>query len=201
MSLCLNIFKDVVQNAEINNRENVVSIIGIHHLLYHELREEERDDLIHPNLSAQLNELEYTYDMFCKKVLMSIFYSATENKALLMDISLRDDRGDDLLSEMIMIGSDYLVKNSSDKILEGIFNVESDSMDMDRNSFINKTWNSMPVIDRGLCCLHANDMGLLERINCTDKQYLSDDEKEIADKMAERMISELRKVHGFLHAE
>ena len=61
--------------------------------------------------------------------------------------------------------------------------------------------HSMSVIDRGLCCLHANDMGLLERINCTDKQYLSDDEKEIADKMAEHMISELRKVHRFLHAE
>lgn len=201
MDLCLNIFRDIVQKAEINNKENVVSIIGIHHLLYHELREEEKDDLTHPNVSVQLSELKYAYDMFCKKVLMSVFDSVTENKTLLMDIKLRDGRGDELLSEMVMIGSDYLVKNLSDKILERIFDAESDSMDTDRNTFINRTWSSMSAIDRGLCCLHANDIGLLERINCTDKKYLSDDEKNFVDKMTKHMISELNKVHKLLSAE
>lgn len=195
MDLCLSIFKDIAQNAEISNKENVVSVIGIHHLLYHELREEEKDDLTHPKLSVQLSELEYTYDMFCKKVLVSVFYSVTENKALLMDISLRDDIGDELLSEMLMIGAEQLVMNSSDDILKKIFVDVPDSMDTDRNTFINKTWNSMDAMDRGLCCLHANDVGLLERINCTDKSHLSDDEKDFADKIAKHMISELHKVH------
>lgn len=48
--------------------------------------------------------------------------------------------------------------------------------------------------------LHASDVGLLERINCTDKKYLSDDEEDIADKMAKHMISELHKVHRLLYA-
>ena len=195
MDICLNIFKDIAQNTEIYNKENVVSVIGIHHLLYHELREEERDDLEHPKLSAQLSELEYTYDMFCKKVLVYVFDSTTENKALLMDINLRDDIEDELLSEMIMIGYDQLVMNSSDGILEKIFAAELDLMDTNRNTFINRTWSSMSAIDRSLFCLHANDVGLLERINCTDESYLSDDEKKFADKIAKHMISELNKVH------
>lgn len=195
MDICIDLFKNLTLDTDINNYDNIISVIGIHHLIYHELLEEEKDDCFHPRLSLQKKELEYSYHLFQKQVLDMIFYTYTDDKTLLMDISLSDDFKDVLLSEMIMLGSKLLKKNTSDTLLKKVYESSLNSFDVERNRFINQVWNSIDVEGRAICCLHVNDIGKLERINCTDEIHLSVEEKEFAESLGDCWITELENIH------
>ena len=198
IDVCINLFKILVQDTAIDNFENIISVIGVHHLIHHELLEEEKDDFTHLHLLSQKEELENVYNNYQKQVLEKIFNTYTDDKALIMEIGLSDDYNDELLAEMIMIGSRYLKKNTSDNILKKIFELELSPHDDERNSFINQAWNSLDVEGRLISCLHANDVGLLERINCTDEKYMSSEEKQFAKMMGDYWITELVKIHNGL---
>jgi len=199
MDVCLQMFKDLTTNTDISDIQNISSVISIHHMLYHEIIEEQKDDLPHPNLAAYKYDLEYTYHGFRRKVLEDIYYKYSVNKPLRMDVSLKDEYEDEILSEMIMQGYQNLVINSSDDILSKIFEPHIDPADEVRNGFINNTWNSLEPCDRSLCCLHANDKGYLERINRVDEKDLSSEEKDFAEALGHLWIDELNIIHNNLN--
>lgn len=195
MDICISEFKALTANTDISDVQNIISVIGIHHLLYHEILEEEKDDFSHINLSTYKNDLEYVYSSFKKNILESIVYKYSEDKSLQMEISFNDSYKDELLSDMLMIGSEFLTKKSSDSLLRKIYEPNIKQDDYERNRFINKSWNSMDIDDRMICALHVNDVGLLERINCVDEQSLSLDEHKYVKELGMLWIEELNKIH------
>ena len=197
---CLVLFKKLTENNDFMNQKNIISVIEIYHMLICEMQQMKKDDILHYSLEYQIGDLKMAFGAFQKKILEYVFNTYTTSKRLFIRFGL-DDIEDELLSEMIMVGSRLLKKNQSDSLLNKIFEKKQDWADVERNKFINLTWSKMDVRDKAIFYICANMNGKMDRINCTGEEYLSSDEKEFIDRIVYDWNDELNRIHRLLQLQ
>ena len=199
IDISLNLFKELTTEKNIGDSKSIIANLLIYHMIHAELIQQGNEDLVHPSCEQQKEELQQRYVIYRRDILIEVFQSYTDNKRLHMDVILKDIR-DDLLAEMIIAGSGYLSKNTSDSMLSKIFQNNSSAMDEERNGFINKTWSSFEVEDKALYSIFVGRKGKLERIRgyIMDEKKLSSEERQYIDQVSENWEKEIVSIHELL---
>lgn len=192
------LFAELTVEKDIDDTESIFANLLIYHMIRNELALQEQEDLAHPACRQQKEELEQRYTVYRADILSKIFEAYTDNKELLMAVNIADIN-DALLSEMLMIGSNLIVKNVSDDVLSKVFQDNPDPMDKERNGFVNQAWGKLGTEDKMLYALFAGEIGKMERIRgYIDDDKLCPEEVEYIGTIAEDWEKEIRKIHELL---
>lgn len=195
----LKLYTELIKEKNIDDTENILTVLTIYHMIRFELAQEERDDFPNPFRKQQNEELMQIYFSYRKEIIKLIFQNFTDCGRLLMDVMILDI-GDDLLAEMIMVGSKLLKKNMSDDVLSKLFHESPNRMDEERNSFINQSWSSFGVEDRVLYSLFVNGLGKMERIRgYVDDDKLNSEEMEYISTASAYWEKEVTRIHEMLY--
>lgn len=192
------LFAALTTDVDVTDTETIFANLLIYHMLQSELTQQESDDLHHPLREQQKEQLENLYAIYRRDVLTQIFQEYTNSKRLQMAVAL-EDITDDLLAEMLMLGSSQLVKDESDNILEELFSKAPSMMDEKRNQYINQTWSTFDAESRMLYALCPT--GRLERIRgYITEDMLSVDEKAYVNCISVNWKKEIIKIHELLQS-